>query len=239
MALPRKPRAVFSTNLPSTGEKVQFHPMRREDEKILLMAKQSAAKMPREDQMLEIMPAIKQLVEACMADPTPLSLIDLEWMFIQIRMVSVDSQVPVSYHDSDDDMDYNFKVDLNAVKINKPECNPVIDLGDGLVIAMKHPPAALYEDPDFMKLTGAEMLDHLIVECMDKVFDKENMTSIDTVPREEVVEFINSLDRNSFQKITEFFDNLPSMEYKITYKNTKGKEREIILSTLTDFFTFV
>jgi hypothetical protein len=74
---------------------------------------------------------------------------------------------------------------------------------------------------------------------MDKVFEGDTMTAVDTVPKEEAIAFINDMDRVTFRKVTEFLDMLPTLSYSIKYKNTNGKEREIVLSTLTDFFTFV
>lgn len=244
MGLPRKSRPIFSTTLPISGEKIDFHPMRREDEKILLMAKSSAQKAPQGEAILEILPAIKHTVEACITPETkarmkPMTLVDMEWLFIQIRMMSVDSKVTVTYHDGDDEKDFSFEIPLNEVKVNKPDVKPHIDLGDGLVLQMRYPLASLYEDAAFLRLEGEDQLDAMIVACMDKVFENDSMTPVDSVPKEEAIGFINDMDRVTFNKVVEFLDTLPSLEYKISYKNTNGKDREIILNTLTDFFTFV
>jgi hypothetical protein len=244
MALPSKSRPVFHTTLPLSKEKVSYHPMRRQDEKILLMAKSSAQSLPREEQMGEILPAIKQLVEACLLPESkdimkPLSMVDMEWLFIQIRMVSIDSVVPVTYHDPGDDKDYNFQIQLGDVRATDPGSNPHIDLGDGIVLSMRYPPATLYEDAHFLKLEGEDQIDALIVACMDKVFDGDAMMVVDQLDKKEALDFINDMDRPSFRKVAEFLDDLPSLDYRITYKNLEGKEREIVLTTLTDFFTFV
>ena len=82
------------------------------------------------------------------------------------------------------------------------------------------------------------MVEYLIGKCIDKVFDADEVYPSSDYNETELQEFIESLDITSFNKVKSFFDNLPEMEYKIKYKNSMGHDREIILSTLSDFFTW-
>ena len=55
--------------------------------------------------------------------------------------------------------------------------------------------------------------------------------------KEELKEFIENIDVNTYDKLRKFFNSLPVLNYKITYTNEMGNERNIELNSLTDFFT--
>ena len=54
---------------------------------------------------------------------------------------------------------------------------------------------------------------------------------------DELIEFIKDLDTKSYDKIKSFISTTPHLLYEIKYQNSKGTERKIALTTLTDFFT--
>jgi hypothetical protein len=243
--LPRRPRPTFSVVLPVCKQKVEYHPMRRHEEKMLLMAKSAAqnAKSP-EEAIIEVLPAIKQVVDSCISDAARpllknLTVTDMEYLFIQIRIASVSDTVPINHHDLEDQIDYNLTVDLTKVDVIVPEVKPHIELGDSMVLQMRYPPASLYEDRSFLSLKDHDQLDALIIACMDKVFLGDQVTQVAEVPVAEALSFLDDLDRANFEKIVEFVDSMPRLNYSVKYKNTTGQEREIVLSTLTDFFSFV
>ena len=54
---------------------------------------------------------------------------------------------------------------------------------------------------------------------------------------EELLEFVELLDIKTFDRVREFLAEVPSLYYKIEYKNSLGNQRSIELKTLSDFFT--
>ena len=53
----------------------------------------------------------------------------------------------------------------------------------------------------------------------------------------EIEEWLESLTKSQFQKITEFFESMPRLRYKFTLKNERTeKDFEIVLEDLADFF---
>src|SRR4051812_10287762 len=103
--LPKITHPVFATEIPSSKKTVRFRPFTAREEKVLLIAKQS------EDET-DIMGAIKQVVNNCVVtegfDVDKLTIFDLEFLFIQIRVKSVSNLAPVSYKDNADNTIYNF-----------------------------------------------------------------------------------------------------------------------------------
>jgi hypothetical protein len=103
-------------------------------------------------------------------------------------------------------------------------------------IIMKYPPASLYDDKEFLN-SDDESLFELIVRCVDKVYDGEEMFSAANHAKSDVADFLENLDVKTFDSIREFLNNVPKIAYTINYKNSMGHDRKIELNTLSDFFT--
>lgn len=102
---------------------------------------------------------------------------------------------------------------------------------------MKFPPTSLYDDNVYLNSEGDDAFYRLIIRCIDQIYDEENVYPGSDFKEEELSEFLELLDIKSFDKIREFMANIPSIYYKIEYKNSVGSDRKIELRTLSDFFT--
>lgn len=235
MALPKITHPMFDVIVPSTKKKLKIRPMLVKEEKILLMAKTT------EDDK-SILSAITQVVNNCIVDSDvdvdKLATFDIEYLFLKIRSVSVSNISRVSYKDNSDNKVYDFEVDLDKVEVKFPEkIEKNIKITDTMGIIMKYPEASLYTDESFLSTSAELFVETLISRCIDKVYDGDQMYDMKTVSKKEADEFIEQLDVNTYDKVRAFFADLPRLFYKIEYTNEKGENREIIMSTLNDFFT--
>lgn len=235
MALPKLTHPMFDVVVPSSKKVIKIRPMLVKEEKILLMAKTS-------DDPSEILSAVKQVVNNCIVDSDidieKFPLFDVEYLFIKIRSYSVSNISKVSYRDNEDNKVYDFEVDLEKVEVVFPEkLETNFAISDTMGVIMKYPQASLYSDKEFLQSPAEEILDNLILNCIDKIYDGDTMIDPKTYPKEELKEFIENIDVNTYDKLRKFFNSLPVLHYKITYKNEKGNERNIELNSLTDFFT--
>lgn len=235
MALPKLTHPMFDVVIPSSKKKIKIRPMLVKEEKILLMAKTS-------DDASDILSAVKQVVNNCIVDSDidveKLALFDVEYIFIKIRAYSVSNISKVSYRDNEDNKVYDFEVDLDKVEVVFPEkLDMNFAINDTMGIIMKYPQASLYSDKEFLQSPAEEVLDNLILNCIDKIYDGDTMMDPKTYPKEELKEFVENIDVNTYDKLRKFFNSLPILQYKITYKNENGNERNIELNSLTDFFT--
>ena len=234
-ALPKIDHPLFNIEVPSLKKQFKFRPFLVREEKILLMAKES-------ENLSDILIAIKQIVNNCKIDRkldiNKLALFDLEYIFLKLRSVSVDNTIKVSYNDNQDNKNYDFVIDINDVKIKYPEkTDNNITITDTSGILMKYPSATLYEDKEFLNLEKDQLFE-LIVRCVDKIYSGEEIYNSIEYKKEDIVEFLENLSVKTFEKIQTFLMNTPKLEYKINYKNELGNDREIILSSLSDFFTW-
>lgn len=234
-SLPKIDYPVYRVKIPSLKKEFQFRPFLVKEEKILLMAKES-------EQATDILSAIKQIINNCSIDSKfdidKLALFDLEYIFLKLRSISVDNIVKVSYKDNEDGKNYDFDIDLNNVEVHFPEkINNNINITEKSGIVMKYPSAKLYDDKEFLSLEKDYMFE-LIVRCIDSIYYEDQIYKANDYKKEELVEFLENLNIKVFEEIQKFLLNIPKIEYKINYENSEGTKREIVLSSLNDFFTW-
>ena len=170
-------------------------------------------------------------------DADRLAIFDLEYIFLRLRAMSVDNVVKVTYKDYEDEKNYDFDIDLNKVEVDFPkEFDNKVVVTDKSGIILKYPSASLYDDKEFIN-SEKDYLFELIVRCVDKIYENENVFEAKDYSLKEIREFLENLDVKTFDKIREFLLNLPKLKYVIEYKNSLGNDRKIELNSLNDFFT--
>lgn len=233
MALPKIDKPLFELNVPSMGRAVKFRPFTVKEEKILLIAQQ-------EGNDKSIILAIKQVINNCCQDEKfdidKLATFDLEYLFLKLRARSVNNVIEVSYRDNEDNKVYDFEVDLDEVEmLQNTDVSNVIAITDAIGLKMKYPSVMIIDDAP-TDAEAADIVEYLIRKCIDCIYDEEGIYPADDVDEKELLEWIDGLDVETFNKIRAFFDNLPQMYYKLEYTNSLGNVRTIELTTLSDFF---
>ena len=233
--LPKIDYPIHNIQVPTTKKAFRFRPFLVKEEKLLLMAKESAAPA-------DILTAIKQVVTNCCIDDKldvdSISLFDLEYIFLKLRAVSVDNTVKVSFRDNNDQKVYDFEIDLNKVELKVEEqVDLVVKITDKAGLVMKYPPASLYDDKEFLELDKDYMFE-LIVRCIDKIYNEEEVYEAKDYKKEDLRNFLEELNVKTFEAIQDFLLKSPKLEHKLNYTNSLGENREIVLSSLNDFFTW-
>lgn len=232
--LPKIKHPTTEIKIPSTNKKELFRPFLVREEKILLMAKSSKDNN-------DIFRAIKQVINNCAIseafDVNKLTTFDLEYIFLNLRSMSVNNIIKVSYQDTEDKEIYEFEVDISKIEVKFPEnTSNIIKVNDKITIVMKYPSASLFDDRNFLD-SGEDIYFELILRSLDKIYDGEDVMQAEDFSKEDLEEFIDQLDTKTFEKITGFIDNLPKLSYYIVYVNKNGNERSIEMNSLNDFFT--
>lgn len=234
--LPKVKVPTYPVIIPSSKREAHFRPFVVREEKILLMAKAG-------EDSGEIVHALKQIVGNCVTydagdvfDPDDLTMFDLEYLFLRIRGKSVDNKVKLSYRDSEDDKVRDFEIDLDDIQIQYPEeVSSSIQISDEVGMKLRYPRVRDITDlaADVSdELAGSE----LIVSCISTIWNGDELHVAKDTPRQELVEFVDSLPLEVMEKVRTYLDAIPHMHHVIKYTNDKGTEREIVLSTLEDFF---
>lgn len=234
MPLPKVKHPIYEFKVPSTGKRESFRPFLVKEEKILLMAKSS-------EDPADSLRAVKQIVNNCAISETfdvdKLPIFDLEYLFLQLRAVSVSNMVTVSYRDNEDRKVYDFSIDLKDIQVKFPEnSDPVIKVTGDMGLLMKWPAASLLDDKSYFKV-GDDAYYELILRCIDKIYDGDDIYSPADYSLKEIEEFLDDCGVETLNKIEKFMSSAPRLYHKLIYNNSNGKERVIELTSLTDFFT--
>lgn len=235
MTLPVIVAPTFELTQPSTQKKLTYRPFLVKEEKILLMARES-------NDRADMLRAIKQIIANCIQnedfDVNTLPLYDMEYIFIQLRAKSVDNIVHFNVNDSDDGKQYDLELDLNDVNVIFPDepHNGIVKINDEFSMKLFHPNASISESLTKMNDTK-DVAMQLILNCVECVFDDENVYPWKTSSNKEKEVFIDSLSHAAFEEIQKFFETSPKIEHVVTYKNSLDVEKKVYFRNLDDFFT--
>ena len=114
MGLPILETPMHSTVLPSSNERVDFRPFLVGEQKLLMIAQES------DDQNSQVREMIR-LINACCDDVTAekLPTIDLEYLFLQIRIKSVGETSDISMQCEKCETENEVTVDLEASEVKQ------------------------------------------------------------------------------------------------------------------------
>lgn len=234
MSLPKISQPIFDVVVPSSKKKIEFRPFLVKEEKILLIAQQGGNDG-------EIIRAVKQILNNCIItngfNVDDLTTFDLEFVFLKLRARSVNNIVKLSYRDTEDEEVYDFELDLDKIEITYPEesIDPVIKITDDVGMTMKYPAASITDKMGVFE-NDVELMTFFIVNCIDTIYDADDVYVASEYSDKEITEFLDGLDVKTFDKIRKFFESMPKLYHKFEYTNKLGSERVIELTNLRDFF---
>lgn len=233
--LPRISHPNYEFVIPSTQKKEAFRPFLVKEEKVLLMAKAS-------EDPSEILRAVKQIVNNCCInqnfDVNHMTIFDLEYLFLQIRAISVNNVISVSYKDIEDGEIYDFKVDISQIQVKFAEnVENKIKVSNNVGILMKYPSASLINDTNLFKKEQDGFFE-LVMKCIDKIYDETEVYDPTNYSLKELEEFLDECGVEALEKIQDFMMKMPKLHYEIHYKNKLNNDRIIVMNSLSDFFTF-
>ena len=237
MNLPNLNTPRYELNLPSTGDKIQFRPFLVKEEKILLVAKESG-------DAKEIADATLQVINNCTfekLDLETLPLFDIEYLLLKIRSKSVGEKSKIRLIAQDDKVTpVDVEIDLSSIEvsIDKAHTNKIILDGErklGIVFAYptyKLASMGLVTDKQDM----SKMFD-IVISCVDHIYEGDTIFKASEYTREQMVEFLDGLNQKQFEKITHFFETMPSLAHEIEFTNPKtNKVSNVTLKGLDSFF---
>jgi T4 bacteriophage base plate protein len=233
MSLPKIEYPIFELVLPSNKTKVTFRPFTVKEEKLLLIAQES------EDQKERIR-AIRQIINNCCFDlPKDIGLLpsfDLIYCFLKIRSKSVGNIIEVKYKDLTDEKIYTFDIDLDELEIVfNDKHNPNIKISENLGLIMTYPTIEMLEKTSTNE-NSTDALFNLIKQCVSAIYDSDTVYETKDYTLEEISTFVESIPAKAFEDITIFFDTMPELRHELTYKDSEGTEKKIILQGIDDFF---
>jgi len=229
MALPQlNATPKYTLTVPSTGEELRFRPYLVKEEKVLLIASSS-------EDMKTMMSAIYDTIEACVEgiDIEALTTFDLEYIFIQLRAKSTGETSQLSMKCPECGESTPVIIPLEEIQCVGSDFDPIIKISDEVTVEMKYPS---YRDMPEVKDEN-EMAMNMIASSIKTVIYEDEKIDVADESMETVVAFLESMTQEQFAKITEFFQNTPTVKYDLHFVCKHcGHEKDIEIKGMQSFF---
>jgi len=233
MPLPKIDVATFEMKLPSNGQKIRYRPFLVKEEKILLIAAESKDN----DQILL---AMDQVISNCLIDKIDIEDVpsfDIEYIFLKLREKSMGEVIKVNVIDPDTNKKFQVDVDLNKVIVKRSTKHETrLKLSDSLFVEMKYPNMRTILSVDPTKPL-VENGFNLIINCINKIYDKESEYKASDYSKAELQEFVEQFTQDMYEKLSNFFDTMPSIYYETEAVSPfTQKKVKVVLDKFVDFF---
>jgi hypothetical protein len=242
--LPKIDVPIYNVKLLSDGKDVKFRPFTVKEEKLFLMANES-------EDLITIVDTVKQVLNNCVLndfDIDSLPLFDIEHLFLNIRARSIGEVVNLKYKCNNTVLDEEAKeekkcgnivqIDINVLEIQpetQKEHSNKIEITEKLGIVMKYPNFETLKK--FKDATEADSIIKMTVDCIDYVYDAEQIYYAKDSNENDLVEFIESMQSKDLEKIKNFFDTMPKVKKDVDFKCNKcGHEEKIEVEGIQSFF---
>ena len=233
MILPKLDTVTYTLNLPSTGEELKYRPFLVKEQKNLMIAQET------EDHKV-IQEAVAQTIIDCTfdkIDPWAIPSFDVEYIFLKVRSKSVGDKVDLNILCPDDK---KTRVSV-SVDLSKIECTMhvghvnEIELTEDLTLVMKYP--TFKDIAEDTSENRTETMFHMIKTCINQVIDGETIYNKIDMTKEDLSNFVDSMTTEHLEKISDFFESMPTLTHTVKVKNPKtGKTGEVVLEGFESFF---
>jgi len=224
----------YTTTVPSTGKTVSFRPFVVREEKLILIAKQS-------DDIHQIHSAIQNVMQNCYKEDINIEempYFDIEYLFIQLRMKSMGEIVEIIIKDpkTNEKFDTAMKLEnIQVTNLDKLKLNFNIAMNDSFGVSVKYPPITVFSELN--DEAEKRTIYKIMAKSIDKIYTKEEVILTKDIPQEEMEIFIDSLTIEMFNKILDFFKDMPKITYKDEFVSpSTGNIIPIVIDKFKDFF---
>lgn len=238
MALPQLNLIKYDMTIPSTGQEIKYRPFVVREEKVLLTAIES-------DDAQQISNAMRDIVEVCTfkeVDVKSLAMFDLELIFLKLRAASVGETAKIALKCSNEECKHDNEVNVNlaAVELHgDTKAAAVVQITDTVGVSLKYPTVSKVED--MLKASkpeaGIDVAIGMIAASIESIHDADSVYPASESTAKELVDFIESLNKEQFTKVQEFFNNFPKLKEEVEFTCEKCKTvNNVTLEGLNDFF---
>ena len=242
MALPKLDVPIYDLELPVSKKKIRYRPFLVKEQRNLLMALDSKDSNSTQQ-------AIRDILINCTVtegiDIDRLPIVDIEYYFINLRAKSVGEIVESKYKCNNivDDVEcgniMEKDIDLTKIEVELPkDISPEIQLSPKITIKMKYPEFGVVKDS--LKYDDInEVTFNMIAQSIEYIYDsiEEKFYYGHEAQPGEMLDFVESMNQEQFEKVEKFFDELPKLKQTINLKCSKCDfDHTIEVEGLESFF---
>jgi hypothetical protein len=233
MGLPIQSAPTYKTVLPSNGREIKFRPFLVKEQKVLMLAKEGEDKT-------ESLEAVKNMINDVTfgeIDANDLAMIDLEWLFIQIRTKSVGESATVKMKCLEDDCSGTGEAFINfeEVEVKGEILDNTIMVSDDVGVVLRL--LKVEDTKDVQDMPENEVIFYLLNKSIDRIFDAESVYERTDISDADVDEFIENLTFAQLGQLSEYFEKTPKLTKEVSFKcEICGTQQSRVLEGLQNFF---
>ena len=243
MILPKLDTPTYELNLISTGKPVRYRPFLVKEQKMFLMSAES-------DDNKELITTIRNVLKNCLLDEVDvdnLPSFDLEYLFMNLRARSVEEVVNLKYkcnnnvkneEGKEKKCNHVVEFDVNILEIEPTTYDnhtDKIQINEKVGIRLKYPTFEMFQKYD--NLEQGEAMLQVLVDCIDYIYDEEQMYYSKDSTRKELEEFIDNLQQKDLEKFKDFFNTMPELKKDLNFDCPKCEHKETItVKGMQNFF---
>ena len=197
--LPKLDVPIYTIKLISSKQEVRIRPFLVKEQKLFLMAAES-------DDAKDVVATIRRVLKNCVLDDIDIDALptfDLEYLFMNLRARSVEEVVDLKYKcnnivkdNKGEDTTCNGSVDF---KLNLLEIEPTVHanhtnkfmLNEKIGICLKYPTFEMIQK--YENMNENEILVNVLIDCIDYLYDDEQVYHAKDSDHVEVVDFVDSM----------------------------------------------
>ncbi len=224
MALPRVASPTYELTIPSSGEKVSYRPFLVKEEKTLLMAMEAGDNRA-------MTKAMQDIITSCTEGEVNLKRLasfDIEYFFLQLRGRSIGEVLTISpirpsnfkcckEATENDICEIDINIDdivMDTSKIKSSEINITDDIGMKLNFPQIETVQKYTGEGEDIK---SENVFKLIVDCIEYIWDGEEIFKAKDSTKKDLNEFLESLTSAQFTEVKDFFESMPRLSHEIDW----------------------
>lgn len=239
MAIPIQAAPTYLLELPSNGREIKYRPFLVKEQKVLTIAKESEDARQQMRSIRDMLVAVTQEFpenKDFKIDDCP--MYDIEYLFINIRKVSVGETVELSLKCREEDCNGTGKVSINLEDIHvseEDERDSTVMINDEVGVVLRDPKFG--DMKKFSNVDDVEQPVEVLKNSIVTIFDAENTYEADDISNKDLSDFVDSLTFPQLEMLGGYFDKMPKLSHEVDYTcNTCGKEQGTILQGLSSFF---
>jgi len=241
MSLPKIAVKNYTVTLPISKKRVTYRPFLVKEQKILLSAVEEVREEENSNKVQShLLKNFKNVMNNCIVSSKinldDLSLVDFNFLFVQIRIASSGGSVDVLYTcECDTKKEVNIKLDDVKVHFPSDEIEKKIEITSDVGIILDLPKVRVSSEMTSDSSSDADKVIKVIASSIKSVYDTENVYDTNDQTIEEIFEFVESIPSDKLEEIQEYFNDVPYIEYTKTISCPNGKE-EMVVRNFEDFF---
>jgi len=232
MSLPKLNAPTYEMEVPSTKEKVKYRPFLVKEQKMLMIAQESQDPNMMANTMCDLIESCCDGVKEAEKMPT----FDLEYMFLQLRAVSVGGDVELEMLCQDDnETKVPVTIKLDELKVTElPNHKKEVMITDKIGMTFRYP--SLVDVAKYSKdgMSNVDVTFGIIQDCLVNIFDENEV--YDEHNKDELQEFVEQMTTEQFEEVQGFFDTMPKIRHTVEVKNPNtGVVNEVHLEGMQSF----